>query len=91
MEHPRTSSIADAGAPLEIDLIVPGNDVLIGDNGDDATTGEGGSDINVAGPGVDTVDGDFGFDWTTHRGSGRPRSTWPCRWCCRRELPSVSS
>ena len=61
---------ADAGAPLEIDLIVPGNDVLIGDNGDDGTTGEGGSDINVAGPGVDTVDGDFGFDWTTHRGSG---------------------
>ena len=67
----------DAGAPLEIDLVVPGDDVLIGDSGDDSTVGEGGGDINVADAGVDAFDGDFGFDWHTMRAAPRPRRTWP--------------
>ncbi len=40
-----------------------GNDILLGQGGDDDYDMEGGDDIGVAGPGVEKVAGASGFDW----------------------------
>jgi Ca2+-binding RTX toxin-like protein len=62
----------DNGAPFQNDPNEPGNDVIIGDGGDDDYDAEGGDDIMVTGPGVERNEGMFGFDWTTHRGDPQP-------------------
>jgi Ca2+-binding RTX toxin-like protein len=41
----------------------PGNDVLLGQGGDDDYDMEGGDDIGIAGPGVEKVAGASGYDW----------------------------
>ncbi|MGF9648100.1 peroxidase family protein [Pseudarthrobacter oxydans] len=41
----------------------PGNDVLVGQGGDDDYDMEGGNDIGIAGPGVEKVAGASGYDW----------------------------
>ncbi|WP_458781291.1 peroxidase family protein [Arthrobacter sp. D3-16] len=41
----------------------PGNDVLVGQGGDDDYDMEGGDDVGIAGPGVEKVAGASGYDW----------------------------
>ena len=41
----------------------PGNDILIGQGGDDDYDMEGGDDVGIAGPGVEKVAGASGYDW----------------------------
>lgn len=41
----------------------PGNDILMGQGGDDDYDMEGGDDIGIAGPGVEKVAGASGYDW----------------------------
>jgi Ca2+-binding RTX toxin-like protein len=65
------------GAPFQDDGALPnpanpniapthtGNDVIIGDSGNDDYDSEGGDDIMVAGPGIERNEGMFGFDWVT--------------------------
>ena len=42
-----------------------GNDVIIGDGGNDDYDSEGGDDIMVTGPGIERNEGMLGFDWVT--------------------------
>ncbi len=75
---PATCSSPTRGNP-------PGNDVLIGQGGDDDYDYEGGDDIGLAGPGIEKIAGAAGFDWeigqTEHQAqnhgpeaaAGRPR------------------
>ncbi|MBA3731787.1 MAG: heme peroxidase, partial [Gammaproteobacteria bacterium] len=58
---------ADNDAPFQDSLIV-GNDVIIGDGGNDDYDSETGDDIMVAGPGIERNEGMLGFDWVTHKG-----------------------
>ncbi|MDQ1619744.1 MAG: hypothetical protein QOE19_2313, partial [Actinomycetota bacterium] len=51
----------------------PGNDVLIGQGGDDDYDMEGGDDIGVAGPGIEKVAGASGFDWEIGQGDPQPQ------------------
>jgi Ca2+-binding RTX toxin-like protein len=62
----------DNGAPFQNDPNEPGNDVIIGDGGDDDYDSEGGDDIMVTGPGIERNEGMLGFDWVTHRGDPQP-------------------
>lgn len=41
----------------------PGNDILVGQGGDDDYDMEGGDDIGLAGPGIEKVAGASGYDW----------------------------
>ncbi|MDX6378291.1 MAG: hypothetical protein QOE98_2594, partial [Gaiellaceae bacterium] len=58
----------DNGAPFQNDPNEPGNDVIIGDGGNDDYDSEGGDDIMVTGPGIERNEGMLGFDWVTYRG-----------------------
>lgn len=55
----------DNGDPFDAGT-VRGNDVLIGDGGDDDLVAEAGDDIMVVGAGIDGVDGQTGFDWAIY-------------------------
>jgi Ca2+-binding RTX toxin-like protein len=56
----------DNGAPFQNDPNAPGNDVLIGDGGDDDYDAEGGDDVMLPGPGIERNEGMLGFDWVTY-------------------------
>ena len=62
----------DNGAPFGDDPNAPGNDVLIGQGGNDDYDAEGGDDIMLAGPGVERYAGQFGFDWATYKSDTEP-------------------
>ena len=64
--------IGDSSTFFFDDHNVPGNDVLIGQGGDDDYDMEGGDDIGVAGPGIEKVAGAAGFDWEI--GLGDPQA-----------------
>ncbi|MDT7708998.1 MAG: hypothetical protein QOG20_4605 [Pseudonocardiales bacterium] len=49
----------------------PGNDILIGQGGDDDYDHEGGDDIGLAGDGIEKVAGASGFDWQIGQGETR--------------------
>jgi Ca2+-binding RTX toxin-like protein len=51
----------------------PGNDVLVGQGGDDDYDMEGGDDIGLAGPGVEKVAGASGYDWETGEYDPQPQ------------------
>jgi Ca2+-binding RTX toxin-like protein len=51
----------------------PGNDILLGQGGDDDYDMEGGDDIGVAGPGVEKVAGASGYDWETGEYDPQPQ------------------
>ena len=55
--------IGDSSSFFFDDHNLPGNDILIGQGGDDDYDHEGGDDIGVAGPGVEKTAGAAGFDW----------------------------
>ena len=50
----------------------PGNDVLIGQPGDDDYDTEGGDDIGVAGPGIENNAGAAGWDWAINLDDPQP-------------------
>ncbi|MDQ1627888.1 MAG: hypothetical protein QOI54_1632 [Actinomycetota bacterium] len=56
----------DSGAPFFDDPNKPGNDVLIGQNGEEDYDAEGGDDILIADAGIERNAGAGGFDWSTH-------------------------
>jgi Ca2+-binding RTX toxin-like protein len=58
----------DSCAPFFDDPNDPGNDILIGQNGEEDYDAEGGDDILVAGPGIERNAGAAGYDWVTHQG-----------------------
>jgi Animal haem peroxidase/Fibronectin type III domain/RTX calcium-binding nonapeptide repeat (4 copies) len=58
----------DSCAPFFDDPNTPGDDVLIGQNGEEDYDAEGGDDILVAGPGIERNAGAAGYDWVTHQG-----------------------
>ncbi|KUL40616.1 hypothetical protein ADL15_06415 [Actinoplanes awajinensis subsp. mycoplanecinus] len=51
----------------------PGNDVLIGQGGDDDYDMEGGDDIGVQGPGIEKNAGGSGYDWSIAGASGEEK------------------
>ena len=55
----------DSGSLFFDDHNQPGNDILIGQAGDDDYDMEGGDDIGVAGPGIEKNAGASGYDWST--------------------------
>jgi Ca2+-binding RTX toxin-like protein len=55
------------GEPFQDDKIT-GDDVIIGQGGNDDYDSEGGNDIMVTGPGIERNEGMLGFDWVTHKG-----------------------
>ncbi len=67
------SLVGDSGSLMFADNNVPGNDILIGQAGDDAYTMEGGDDIGVAGPGVERISGAAGYDWAIGLGDPQPQ------------------
>ncbi len=67
------SLVGDSGSLMFADNNVPGNDILIGQAGDDAYTMEGGDDIGVAGPGVERTAGAAGYDWAIGLGDPQPQ------------------
>ena len=56
--------IGDSSSLFFDDHNQPGNDILIGQAGDDDYDMEGGDDIGVAGPGIEKNAGAAGYDWT---------------------------
>ena len=52
----------------------PGNDILIGQGGDDDYDMEGGDDIGLAGPGIEKVAGGSGYDWEIGLGDPQPQN-----------------
>ncbi len=52
----------------------PGNDILIGQGGDDDYDGEGGDDVFVTGPGVEKNAGASGYDWSIGVGDPQPQN-----------------
>jgi len=56
--------IGDSSNLFFLDDNTPGNDILIGQGGDDDYDMEGGDDIGVAGPGIEKNAGAAGFDWS---------------------------
>ncbi len=67
------SLVGDSGSLMFADNNVPGNDILIGQAGDDAYTMEGGDDIGVVGPGVERTAGAAGYDWAIGLGDPQPQ------------------
>ncbi len=67
------SLVGDSGSLMFADNNVPGNDILIGQAGDDAYTMEGGDDIGVVGPGVERTAGAAGYDWAIGLGDLVPQ------------------
>ncbi len=67
------SLVGDSGSLMFADNNVPGNDILIGQAGDDAYTMEGGDDIGVVGPGVESAAGASGYDWAIGLGDPQPQ------------------
>jgi Ca2+-binding RTX toxin-like protein len=59
------------GDPFQDDRIT-GDDVIIGEGGNDDFDSEGGNDIMVTGPGIERNEGMLGFDWVTHKGDPQP-------------------
>ncbi|MEI7618590.1 MAG: peroxidase family protein [Actinomycetota bacterium] len=55
----------DSGSLFFDDHNKPGNDIMIGQGGDDDYDMEGGDDIGVAGPGIEKNAGAAGWDWST--------------------------
>jgi hypothetical protein len=55
----------DSGGLFFTDPNTPGNDVLIGQAGDDDYDGEGGDDLFVTGPGIEKNAGAAGYDFST--------------------------
>ena len=55
----------DSGGLFFDDRNQPGNDVFIGQAGDDDYDAEGGDDIMVTGPGIEKSAGAAGYDWST--------------------------
>ena len=72
------------GDPFQDDTIT-GDDVIIGDGGNDDYDSEGGDDIMVTGPGIERNEGMLGFDWVTHKGDPQAgeRGHGLHRACCR--------
>ncbi|SDY45461.1 peroxidase family protein [Nitrosomonas sp. Nm33] len=56
----------DNADPFQVSPII-GNDVIIGDGGDDDYDAESGDDIMVSGAGIERNEGMLGFDWVTAR------------------------
>jgi Ca2+-binding RTX toxin-like protein len=56
----------DSCAPFFDDPNQPGNDVLIGQNGEEDYDAEGGDDIMIADAGIERNAGAGGYDWVTH-------------------------
>ncbi len=56
----------DNGDPFQNSSVI-GNDVIIGQGGDDDFDTESGDDIMVVGVGVDRAEGMLGFDWATYK------------------------
>ncbi|MFM2078362.1 MAG: hypothetical protein RJA49_2252, partial [Actinomycetota bacterium] len=65
--------IGDSSTLFFDDHNVPGNDVLIGQGGDDDYDGEGGDDVFVTGPGVEKNAGAAGWDWSIGVGDPQPQ------------------
>ena len=61
--------VGDHGAPFFDDpgQVTPGNDVLLGQAGNNKYDAEGGDDIMSAGGAIDDFGGFGGFDWATHQ------------------------
>ena len=61
--------VGDHGAPYFDDpgQVTPGNDVLLGQAGNNKYDAEGGDDIMSAGGAIDGFGGFGGFDWATHQ------------------------
>ncbi|MBI5945642.1 MAG: heme peroxidase, partial [Chloroflexi bacterium] len=66
--------IGDSSTFFFDDHNLPGNDVLIGQGGDDDYDAEGGDDIMVAGPGLEKNAGAAGYDWTIGLGENAPQN-----------------
>ena len=64
--------IGDSSTFFFDDHDLPGNDVFIGQGGDDDYDYEGGDDIGVAGPGIEKNAGASGFDWLIGQGDPQP-------------------
>ena len=64
--------IGDSSTFFFDDHDVPGNDVMIGQGGDDDGDAEGGDDIFVAGPGIEKNAGAAGWDWNIGVGDPQP-------------------
>ena len=62
----------DSGSLFFDDHNNPGNDIMIGQAGDDDYDMEGGDDIGVAGPGIEKNAGAAGYDWSI--GVGDPQA-----------------
>jgi Ca2+-binding RTX toxin-like protein len=65
--------IGDSSSLFFDDHNLPGNDVTIGQGGDDDYDTEGGDDILVAGPGVEKNAGASGFDWSIGLNDPQPQ------------------
>jgi Ca2+-binding RTX toxin-like protein len=52
----------------------PGNDVQIGQGGDDDYDHEGGDDIGLAGPGIEKIAGGAGYDWQIGLGENQAQN-----------------
>ena len=63
----------DSGSLFFDDHNKPGNDIMIGQSGDDDYDMEGGDDIGVAGPGIEKNAGSAGFDWSIGLGDPQPQ------------------
>ena len=61
--------VGDHGAPFFDDpgQVTPGNDVLVGQAGNNKYDAEGGDDIMSSSAAVDEFGGFGGFDWVTHQ------------------------
>ena len=57
--------IGDSSSLFFTDPNKPGNDIFIGQGGDDDYDMEGGDDIGVTGPGIEKTAGAAGYDWST--------------------------
>ncbi|HEX3090822.1 MAG TPA: peroxidase family protein, partial [Ilumatobacteraceae bacterium] len=64
--------IGDSSTFFFDDHDLPGNDVFIGQSGDDDYDYEGGDDIGVAGPGIEKNAGAAGYDWLIGQGDPQP-------------------
>ena len=61
--------IGDSSSFLFDDHNLPGNDIFVGQDGDDDYDMEGGDDIGLSGPGIEKIAGAAGWDWETHQGA----------------------
>ena len=65
--------IGDSSTLFFDDHNLPGNDVLIGQGGDDDGDSEGGDDVIVGGPGIEKNAGAAGFDWVIGLNDPQPQ------------------